>query len=622
MSTKAEKTLTEFITCTKYARYLPDLKRRETYEEIVTRNMNMHLNKFPQWALEIEEAYEAVYDLEVLPSMRTMQFAGESISRSPNRVFNCAGVPIRYAVDYADLLFGLLSGEGMGFSVQQAWLQNFNRVVKPTGKPQRFVVPDSCEGWGQAIRVLVESYTKKKGARPIDFDLREIRPKGARLVVSGGKAPGPEPFKKMLSNVTRTLDYVADKHCGILRPLEAFDIACYMAQVVMAGGIRRAAMICLFDPTCKEMLTAKAGPSWYKENPQRAMCNISALIVRDDPNARDHFERVMNHVQHGGYGEPGVFWANRWDVLTNPCCETYLEPNQKCNLTEINAATVTNQQELNERARVAALIGTLQATYTDFHFLSPAWRETVERGALLGVSMTGIVEGAAAQLDLEEAARHAREANAVWADRLNINPADRVTCIKPAGTTSQILGGVSAGIHDAHAPFYIRRCMVQKGTDLYHFLKLYAGGILLEHEDYPETAFLEFPMKAAEGAPTRSDAITLLERIRKFSEEWVAPGHRKGVQKHNVSCTVSVKDDEWDLVRDWMWGNRHVYNGIALLPYDGGDYPVNMYEEISEYEYNHRLQEFPDIDFTKLVELEDSTELLGELACAGGSCDI
>jgi ribonucleoside-diphosphate reductase alpha chain len=406
-----------------------------------------------------------------------------------------------------------------------------------------------------------------------------------------------------------------------LEPIEVHDIVCHIADAVLAGGIRRAALISLFSAEDDEMIAAKTG-NWWEENPQRGRANNSVVLMRHRIT-KDYFKELWERVKASGAGEPGFYFTNDKDWGTNPCCEIALRPYQFCNLTEINASNVSSQEDYNKRARAAAFVGTLQASYTDFHYLRDVWRRNTERDALIGVSMTGIASGKVLKLDMREAARVIKEENKRVADLIAIRPAARMTCVKPAGTTSLTVG-TSSGIHAWHNKYYIRRIRVGKNEAIYNYLQEYHRELLEDEFFRPhDTAVISVPQMAPYGAITRHEsAIDLLERVKKVSEEWVAPGHRRGQNTHNVSATISVKDKEWESVGEWMWHSRNCYNGLTVLPYDGGNYKQAPFEDCNREEYERLSQALGQVNLTKVIEDDDNTDLKLELACAGGACEI
>ena len=610
--------LSEITVHMKYARYLPLKKRRETWEELVTRNMSMHLKKFPELELQIRKAYKLVYNKEVLPSMRSMQFGGKPIEVAPNRIFNCAFMPADDWRCFGESMFLLLGGTGVGYSVQKHHIERLPEITKPNmNRTRRFLVNDSIEGWADAVKAITKSYFY--GGSRLRFDYSDIRPKGAALITSGGKAPGPQPLRECLVKLEGML---SQKENGDkLTPIEVHDMICHIADAVLAGGIRRAALISLFSADDEDMIAAKTG-NWWETNPQRGRANNSVVLLRHKID-KEYFMDLWDRVKASGAGEPGFYFSNDKDWGTNPCCEIGLRPYQFCNLTEVNVSNLKNQQDLNNRVRAATLIGTLQASYTDFHYLRDIWRRTTEKDALIGVSMTGIASGAVLELDMKEAANCVKEENARVAELLNIRPAARTTCVKPAGTTSLTLG-TSSGIHAWHNDYYIRRLRVGKNEPIYKYLEKNHPELVEDEYFSPHTtAVISIPQKSPEGSIIRTEsALQLLKRVKFVTDEWVRPGFRKGQNTHNISATISIKDAEWPDVGEWMWENRDSYNGLSVLPFDGGTYTQAPFEDCSKETYEAMMSSLTNLDLTKVTEEEDNTDLKGEVACAGGACEI
>jgi ribonucleoside-diphosphate reductase alpha chain len=466
MLSKESQILSEITTHLKYSKYIPELERRETWYELVTRNKEMHQQRFPNLKDEIEEAYKFVYDKKVLPSMRSLQFSGKPIEINNARIFNCSYLPIDDARVFSEIMFLLLSGCGVGYSVQTHHVENLPDIRKPL-KSKRYLVGDSIEGWADAVRMLMKSYFGQVASRP-NFDFRDIRPKGSQLITVGGKAPGPEPLKLALIHVQSILDRKNDGEK--LSSVECHDIICHLADAVLSGGIRRAALIALFDLDDEEMLTCKFG-NWWETNPQRGRANNSAVLLRNKID-KETFLNLWKKIELSNSGEPGFIFTNDKDAGTNPCAEINLKANQFCNLCEINASDIETQDEYNARCKAAAFIGTLQASYTDFHYLRDIWKKTTEKEALLGIGMTGIASGNVLKLDMKEAAKVACDENERVAGLLGINKAARVTTVKPSGTTSLVLG-TSSGIHAWHSEYYIRRIRLGKNESLYTYLSIY-----------------------------------------------------------------------------------------------------------------------------------------------------
>jgi len=1067
--------LSDITTFMKYAKYIPELGRRETWEELVTRNMNMHIKKYPHMTDEIREAYKLVYDKKVLPSMRSLQFGGKPIEISPNRLFNCCFLPMDDWRAFSEIMFLLLGGVGVGFSVQYHHIEKLPEIRKPNpSRKRRFLIGDSIEGWADSIKVLMKSYFN--GMSTPVFDYSDIRPKGALLVTSGGKAPGPQPLKDCIHHITKILDSKEDG--DKLSSLEVHDIVCYIADAVLAGGIRRAALISLFSFDDEVMATCKYG-NWWELNPQRGRSNNSAVILRHRVE-KDEFMSFWERVKKSGSGEPGVYFSHDKDLGINPCfspetkiavadgrgavsikelsdagddipvytvdkktgkvriemgrsprctrknaelvrvtlddgsyldvtpdhgmmlrdgsyvkamdltpgdslcrftkraekmrkdgtskywrvnCDTKtgsidrifehrlvskffnkeewdrvydkeqkngwingglvihhkdynslnnnpdnleimsfrdhakfhsdrdtqgvnnsnysgftnteieeyakkitkeagrrisykewitgdhpyikslskwrqmnwfssisdllkwaavevgvehidtdprvvktlfrakslgynayinngevlvnkvcdgcknefistwkgrhtvycsigcvpmrdsfvddcnygiinkqkhtletqikvysdlkysldraplkkewvlkcrelgvpyrtrpnvnnknkyliksyshlksvaadynhkvvsvtfldyksdvynitvdethtvgivtsesenvlsgiftyqcaeiaLRPNQMCNLTEINASDVVDQSDLNERARVAAFIGTLQAGYTDFHYLRDIWRRTTEKEALIGVGMTGIASGAVLGLDLVEAAKCVLSENERVAKLIGINKAARTTTVKPSGTSSTVLS-CSSGIHAWHGKYYIRNIRVGKNESIYTYLANNHPELVEDEYFRPEEqAVIGIPQKAPEGSILRDEStLDFLNRVSRWNEEWVRTGHRSGANTHNVSATVSIREDEWEMVAEWMWKSRGKFNGLSCLPYNDSDhtYVQAPFQDCTEAEYEARVQSLKQVELTNIIEVDDNTNLSGEIACGADGCVI
>ena len=613
-----QKILSDITVFLKYSKYSPEHNRREVWEELVDRNKQMHLKKYPALVNEIESAYKFVYDKKILPSMRSMQFAGKPIEISPNRIYNCAFAPVDDWRTFGEIMFLLLGGTGIGFSVQKHHVEKLPEIRKPNPtKFKRFLISDSIEGWADAVKALMKSYYK--GGSTLRFDFSDIRPKGATLVTSGGKAPGPQPLKECLVKMQGILNSKEDGEK--LEPIEVHDIVCHIADAVLAGGIRRAALISLFSADDEEMISAKTG-NWWELNPQRGRANNSAALLRRKVT-KDFFDELWTRIKASGAGEPGIYFTNSKDWGTNPCCEIALRPYQFCNLCEVNVSNVESQEDLNERVKAASLLGTLQAGYTDFHYLREVWRRTTEKDALIGVSMTGIGSGAVLKLDTTEAAEVANKENERVAALIGINKAARVTTVKPAGTTSLTLG-TSSGIHAWHNDYYLRRIRVGKNESLYTYLAINHPDLIEDEFFRPhDTAVITIPQKAPEGAILRTEsALDLLERVKKISTEWIKPGHGNGYNTHNVSATISVKEEEWEDVAKWMWRERKHYNGLSVLPFSEHTYRQSPFEDCTEEEYERLMKTLVDVDLSKVVELDDMTDLAGEIACGSAGCEV
>lgn len=615
-----KKILSDITVYSKYAKYSPKKQRRENWNELVNRNKKMHIQKYPKLKDKIEDVYENfVKTKKILPSMRSLQFGGKAIELNNSRVYNCAFLPVDSVYSFSETMFLLLGGTGVGYSVQNHHVEKLPEIKKPNyERRRRYVVQDSIIGWADAIKTLFKSYTGKVNSH-IEFDLSDIRPKGALLVTAGGKAPGPEPLRIALVKIEGILREKEEN--SKLTPLECHDIQCHIADAVLAGGIRRAAMIALFDINNNEMLNCKAG-NWWENNPQRGRANNSVVLLRHKIDKKT-FDNVWERIEASGSGEPGIYLTNDKDWGTNPCCEIALRPYQFCNLTELNMSNIESQQDFNERAMAASFIGTLQASYTDFHYLRDIWRKNTEKDALIGVGMTGIASESNLKLDFKEASNLVVEINKETAKKIGINQAARTTTVKPSGTTSLVLG-TSSGIHAWHNDYYIRRMRIGKNEALYSYLYIYHPELLEDEYFNPETqAVISVPQRAPKGAITRHEStIDLLERVKFISENWVVPGHNDGQNTHNISCTVSVRPDEWKIIGEWMWVNKNHYNGLSVLPYDGGTYKQTPFEDCSEETFNKLMETLKDVNLDNVIELQDNTTLGENLACYGGNCEI
>ena len=936
MNSYSDKLASDIAVFRTYSKYLPHLGRRESFEETVNRWMTMHLDRFPKLSFDIVKAAQRVHDKKVMPSMRSLQFAGEAILKNEARSYNCSYAPIIDSKVFSEALFLLLSGVGFGFSVQKHHVKQLPKVQRPR-ETGIYLVHDSIQGWAEALNALMEAYFYGK-IRP-QFDLTQVRPKGSYLVTTGNKAPGPEPLRKMLEEVEARLALAIGRQ---LRTIEVYDIVCLISDSVLAGGIRRSALICLFDKDDSEMMNSKTG-EWWVKNPQRARSNNSVLLHRNR-TSKEEFDSIFKTCQNSGAGEPGFVWTNdddmnmgtnpcvtgdtkiltkdgnvridevvntevevwngfewsrvtpkitgynqplvtvsfsdgrsltcteyhnfhielgysgktdivkakdlvpgmklmkhdfpiitdgpelddaytnglvsaegmelsrtlyiykpkemciermsnkrsvNWEennnryriildktpvsknfvpiqynlksklewlsglfdgdatelrdgglqlvsvnrnflsdlqellmtlgvqskitkasdacqrltpnhrgyslydckelnriligstqmqslkqlglkcerlsfdkssqidtsqfvtisditesgtadivycftepkrhtgifngVLTGQCGEIALEPFEFCNLSTINQSNIKDKRDFMNRVHSATLIGTLQASYTDFHYLRPIWKETTEMGALLGVSFTGIADGngVVTQEWLEQGAKFAKEINSKYANKIGISPAARITTVKPEGTASVVLG-TSSGIHARHSKYYIRRIRMNKNDSLATYLK-YAIPELVEDDVMNSTGVVvSLPQKSPDNAILREHetALSLFTRTILYNKHWISNGHDWGKNKHNVSVTISVKDHEWDELREAMWTHKGEYNGISLLPYDGGTYVQAPFEECSEQRYEEMFQYVKDIDLRNVKEDSDNTNRVENLACAGGQCEI
>lgn len=944
---QSNKLISSVTTFRTYSKYIGHLGRRETLEETINRNMTMHLERFPKLSKDIVKAYSRVHELKVMPSMRSMQFAGEAILKNNVRLFNCSFAPMDNTKVFSEALFLLLSGTGFGYSVQKRHVSKLPKIQRPreTGV---YVIQDSIQGWADSLNVLMEAYFYGK-MRP-EFDFSNIRSKGSYLVTTGAKAPGPEPLKLMLRLVEEKLKAAIGRR---LSSLEVHDIVCISSDAVLAGGIRRAALIALFDKDDKEMLTCKHG-NWWEKAPYRARANNSVILHRQETTFEE-FEQVFQACKDSNSGEPGISWTNDLDLGTNPCftgemllktkqgwrsfselCDkedlelfnykgdvvkgkvwsnglkdiinikfsnnnylrctkdhrfmlidgtecvaedlkglrvkpfietnndiddefvkfgfiqgdgsltrlkspihrglevhigdkdrdiatlfkieynedtrsyyingyneilkdlqfssevlpkrtlpktfnnwtnkqkrsfmrglysangsiiktnrisfkttckdlsleisafllelgienyittnkpkeikfnngTYLckesydlnigtyqgilkfskyigfvhqykndalenlinnkspivlsvtkedgkekvfdfkldddthwgvvkreadevggfiahncheislNANQFCNLTTINQTNIKDKRDFMNRVYAATLIGTMQASYTDFYYLRPEWKEITDLEALLGVSFTGIADGNGIVTNewLVEGAKFAKELNFKYAAKIGINPAARITTVKPEGTASCILGS-SSGIHARHSEYYIRRIRMNKDDALAVYLKHIVPELVEDDVTSSNGVVVSIPQESPKNSIIRGNetAISLFSRTMDYNKYWVAPGHDYGKNKHNVSVTISLKDNEWDDIKLLMWNHRNEYSGISLLPYDGGSYTQAPFEECTKEKYEEMNTLVKEIDLRNVKEESDNTNRVEILACSGGNCEI
>lgn len=679
--------LQDYIAISRYARFSPEKRRRETWTEAVRRVRDMHLARYADRSLAdaklaalehgdvtpaelralegfggdglhraIRGAFDAVTRREVLPSMRSLQFGGEAILTKHARIYNCAFTYIDRIEAFSEALYLLLCGCGVGFSVQQHHIARLP-VFAPrdeTQMPVTFIVPDTIEGWADALHALLDGAV---AGRPVLFDFSLIRREGAPLRTSGGRAPGSAPLFHSLARIEHIVKAAAGRR---LRSIEAYDILMWAAKAVLAGGVRRSATICLFSADDAEMAAAKTG-NWFEQHPQRTASNNSAVIPRATAT-RAQFDALFE--QQKQYGEPGFYFVENEEYGANPCVEIGLHPRltvdqtaierlrelghtgelrlgdtltgvQFCNLSTISAAAADTADSFYRLCAHAALIGTLQAGYSDFKYLSPVSRLITEREALLGVSLCGVLDRPDVLLDaavLRQGAAIVKAVNAIVARALGIHPAARTTCVKPEGTASLLLG-TSSGLHPHHARRYFRRVQTNVHDPIYnHFRR--QNPHMVEPSVYDpngRTEVITFPVEGPDFGIYREDlsAVKHLEYVRLVQENWVQTGRRHekispGLH-HNVSCTISVRPEEWSAVADYIWSHRGNFTGVALLQ-DCGDkiYAQAPREGVvtpSDVAKWNALAYQP-VDYTALEESEDITELKQTAACAGGACEV
>lgn len=580
--------------------------------------MFMHLDRFPKLSKEIVKAYQRVHSLQTMPSMRSLQFGGEAILKNNTRLFNCSFLHMNDIRVFGELLFVLLSGTGVGYSVQRRHISKLPKVSKPREEGE-YIVHDSIEGWSQALDSLVESFFLKR-VRP-KFNFSQVRPKGSLLVTSGARAPGAEPLKKMLLSVEEKLESAIGRQ---LTDIEIHDINCIISDCVLAGGIRRAAMISLFDRDSEEMLSAKRG-TWWEKHPYRARANNSAVLPRQE-TTYDEFLHIYRKCIESNSGEPGLFWTNDLDFGMNPCSEISLNSNQFCNLTTINLTGIKDKRDFLNRVYSASLIGTLQASYTDFPFIRDIWKTTTEKEALLGVSFTGIADfnrGRVPAEWLKEGADLVKDVNLDYSKKIGINPAARTTTIKPEGTASTVLGS-SSGIHARHSQYYLRRVRMNKDDTLAKYLTHSIPNLVEDDLFSTNGIVVTLPQRSPEGSLIRTNegALELFDRVLFYHENWVKPGHNYGANTHNVSVTISYKESEITSLSEALWNNRLNYTGISLLPFDNSSYKQMPFEECDKVTYDTYVSLVKDVDLRNVREDEDNTTRIEALACTGGVCTL
>lgn len=613
----SNKLLSDIVAYRTYAKFLPNFGRRESPEETTNRCMTMHLDRFPKLSKEIIKAFSYVHDLKILPSMRSMQFAGDAVIKNNIRQYNCSYMPIDSIDAFSESLFILLCGTGLGFSIQNRHVSQLPQIQLPR-QEGIYVVQDSIAGWSEAFDALIRSYFYNR-VRPV-FDFSKISQKGTYLVTTGTKAPGPEPLKYMLQEVEAKLKKALGRR---LRPIEVHDIICIASDCVLSGGIRRSALISLFDRDDKEMLLAKSG-DWWVKYPYRARANNTAVLPRWLVT-KEEFLEIYRICKESNAGEPGIMWTNDLDWGMNPCGEIGLNPFQFCNLTTVNQTGIENKKDYLNRIASAAFLGTLQAAYTDFPYLRPQWRRITEEEALIGVSFTGIADaGNLVTAEwLREGAALVLEINEKTAKKLGINFAARTCTGKPEGSGSAYVGS-SSGQRYRDGKYYLRRMRVNNDDNLTKYFQIAIPGLLEPDLSSPNTTVVTIPQESPDGALLRKDstALSTFERVCMYYTNWVLPGHRSGKNTHNISCTIEVKPEEWDSLGERMWQDRDKYAAISLLPYDTGIYKQAPFEECTKEKYEELSKLIDCVDLRNVYEENDNTNRLHNLACSGGQCEI
>jgi ribonucleoside-diphosphate reductase alpha chain len=571
-----------------YSRYIEDEGRYESWDEAVDRVLEMHENNYNEKNNELkeyfEEARQAYKEQRVLGAQRALQFGGEQLMKHQMRMYNCTSSYADRAEFFGEIFYILLCGAGAGFSVQKHHVAKIPKIQARTKQAKGYIVEDSIEGWASALDVLMSSYLVGGGkysdyeGRRVFFDLSQIRPKGAKI--SGGfKAPGPEGLRRSLDKIEHLLQGIVldQKEPVAIKPINVYDIAMHAADAVLSGGVRRSATICLFSPDDEEMMTAKTG-NWFVDNPQRGRSNNSAVIVRDKTTP-EQFGKIMESVKQ--FGEPGFVFVESTEHTTNPCVEIGMFPQinkksgwQGCNLTEINGGMCNTEEDFYKACRAASILGTLQAGYTDFRFLSDTSKKIFDREALLGVSITGWMNNPDILFNekiLEKGAKIVKEVNKQIASIIGINPAARTTCVKPSGNASVLLQTAS-GIHAEHSEMYIRNVQLNKESEITQAI-IKSNPYMVEESVWSAggtDVVVSFPILPNKGSIYKDDLIGVkhLELVKKAQKHWVDTGTNedlcadKGV-RHNVSNTILV--DDWDEVEKYVFENRHSFAGISFL---------------------------------------------------------
>ena len=618
----------EVIYKTRYARWLEKENRRETWDETVSRLVDYYYQQVKFDSTVAAELYNAIYSLEVLPSMRALMTAGPTLDRCHVPAYNCAYLPVDSPRSFDEAMYILMCGTGVGFSVESKYVDQLPRISEQfVDTDTTIVVGDSKEGWAKSFRELVSLLIAGQVPK---WDVSRVRAKGERLRTFGGRASGPEPLVDLFEFVTRIFKDASGRR---LTSVECHDIMCKIADIVVVGGVRRSAMISLFDCTDDRMSKSKSG-AWWEANGHRRLANNSAVYEnrRPDPG---FFMKKWKELYDSKSGEPGFFSRyacqavaarngrrdSSHDFGTNPCSEIILRPYQFCNLTEIVVRATDTLDSLKRKAGIASILGTIQSSFTDFKYLRKKWQDTCNEERLLGVSLTGVCDNLSLLGDpevLKQLQTVVVKTNAEWAARLGINQSVATTCVKPSGTVSQLVNS-SSGLHTRHSPYYLRTIRADNKDPVTTFLK--DMGVYCEPDNMATetTTVFYFPIKSPDGAVTRHDqtAIEASELWKHLQDNWC---------EHKPSATINVKEDEWLEVGAWVYKNFDSLSGVSFLPYDGGSYKQAPYQEITEEEYNEWLVKHPtpviDWDDLRFYETFDTTTGSQEFACTAGACEV
>jgi ribonucleoside-triphosphate reductase (thioredoxin) len=643
--------LSNYIFTSKYSQYREDLKRRETWDECVNRVRGMHVKKFASSLsdddlVEIIDAFRLIREKKVLPSARSLQYAGKAIEKNNVRMFNCATRHIDSIEAFGEYFFMLLSGCGVGVGITKRHLNKLPKFVERTLLEEIFIIPDTIEGWADSLKEVLKSYLVTGNELILDYSL--IRPKGSPLKTSGGIAPGPDGLRKSHEKIKKILDR-AVVESERLSTIDAYDILMHVADAVLSGGVRRSAVLVAFDRDDETMMMAKSG-DWICDNDecekpyhnhQRARSNNSVVLLRNRVQDKD-IQEFIEHTR--SHGEPGYIFADHPDALFNPCGEAGFIPildngdcgAQFCNLTNINGTAVSSEEDLIRCAKAAALIGTLQATYTDFPYLSYASKALTDDEALLGVSILGVLSNPLlySPETQKRASQAVVETNEIWAAKLGINPAARCTLIKPDGQSALLLGSMLSGVHPAHSKKMFRRVQVNRTDPVYQYFRqhnpIFCEKSIWSAHDTDD--IICFPIELKGEVKVKSDltAIDHLEIIKSTQENWVNVGNTKHNRKpvsHSVSCTVVVGEDEWEAVTQYLYENRHYFSSVSLVPKTTDKlYKQAPMEAVTTradmIHFGTLLNNVKPVDYSKMYEVKDNTVRQDTLACSTGVCEL
>lgn len=619
----------EVIYKSRYAKWIDEEKRRENWDETVLRLVDYYSLQIGDKLSEevFEDLYNAIYNLEVMPSMRALMTAGPALDRCNVAAYNCAYLPVDSPRSFDEAMYILMCGTGVGFSVENKYVENLPKISEQFEDTNTVIrVADSKEGWAKAFRELVSLLIAGQVPK---WDMSAVRPAGARLKTFGGRASGPEPLEDLFKFSVNLFRGASGRR---LTSLECHDLMCKVADIVVVGGVRRSAMISLSDVTDDRLRGAKSG-AWWEQFGHRRLANNSAVYPHRRPDL-SLFLKESQSLYESKSGERGFFSRyacqkvaerngrrdSSFEFGTNPCSEIILRPYQFCNLTEVVVRANDTLDTLKDKVRIATILGTIQSTFTDFKYLRKIWKDNCEEERLLGVSLTGICDNfdLLGQSDVLNVLRQtAVDVNADWSSRLGINQSAAITCVKPSGTVSQLVNS-SSGLHTRHSPYYLRTVRADNKDPLTHFLK--DQGVYNEPDVMSpnNTTVFYFPQKSPDGALTRENqtAIQALELWKNLQDNWC---------EHKPSATINVKEEEWPEVFSWVWNNFDTLSGVSFLPYDGGTYKQAPYQEVNKETYEEWAQKNPQRivwDDLRFYETEDTTTGSQELACTGGVCEV